>query len=144
MSVVARIEALKDYDLESLRVEWKRLFGREAPGYGREHLRARLAYRIQELEFGGLTEDAKHRLAAINKAKAEEPVSREGIPVTGTVLVREYRGIKHEVRVLSKGFSYGDRSFKSLSQIAKAITGTTINGKAFFGLKPKPRTGAKP
>jgi hypothetical protein len=126
-----------------LKEKFRALYGKEPPTRNRKQVVARLAYRIQELAYGGLSAEAKERLTAIAEAhgapgeKKEEPRERKGAPAPGTKLVREYLGERHEVVVLEKGFQYRDGVFRSLSAIAKAITGSHMSGPAFFGTKRK-------
>ncbi len=139
-TVLSQITALEGMDLHQLRDRWRSLFDTEPPGYGKVMMRKRLAYRIQELAYGGLTEATKRKLREIHK-KAEERRRRERnsttLPVTGSVLVREHDGIRHEVTILDNGFEYAGKNWRSLSAIAKHITGTKWNGHAFFGLRSK-------
>ena len=104
-------------------------------------MKAGLAYRIQELAHGGLKRDTIERLRAL--AKQEEKGSKgsrrttvaTNRPVTGTRLVREWKGVEHHVTVLAEGFEYLGHPYGSLSVIAREITGTRWNGWVFFGLK---------
>ena len=89
-----------------------------------------LAYAIQEEQLGGLSPELKKLLASPD-AQAEPP--RRITP--GSVIVREYAGVRHEVFVVENGFSWQGRMYPSLSAIAKEITGTRWNGPRFFGLR---------
>ena len=102
----------------------------------RNHMVPILAYRAQEKAFGGLKESTVRMLRelALGNASKSQPIYR---PKTGTRYVREHNGKLHEVTVLDDGFEYEGESYRSLTEIAKAITGTKWSGPAFFGLKRK-------
>jgi hypothetical protein len=137
--VLAQIGALKSMDAQALKARWRELFDAEPPPYNRRFLESRLAYRIQELAYGGLKPATVERLAALaegvgGKANRRARVAQER-PITGTRLLREWHGVEHSVTVRDDGFEYQGRPFKSLSAIARLITGTRWNGWIFFGLK---------
>lgn len=139
-SVLSQIQGLKGLTAQGLKLRWRELMGSEPPAFNRTYLEQRLGYRIQELAFGGLGADARERLAALatqqDKAKASSRNRRiEERPVVGTKLIREWRGIEHQVTVHGDYYEYEGRPYKSLSAAARAITGTQWNGLAFFGLK---------
>lgn len=117
-----------------LRDMWQSYFDSPPPKFNKSTLVNRLAYRMQELEYGGLPQDIKNRLydaANGKKPKRKKLVTR---PVAGTKLIREYNDQEHHVTVLAKGFEYQGTVYKSLSGIAFKITGTRWNGNGFFGL----------
>jgi hypothetical protein len=97
------------------------------------------AYRIQELAYGGLSEETIERLDALaDELEGKKPKrghSLQDRPMAGTRLIREWRGIQHSVTVRQEDFEYKGRPYKSLSAIARLITGTQWNGLVFFGLK---------
>jgi hypothetical protein len=139
-TIVAKISALKHKPTPDLRKMWKDLFETEAPRQNRKFLESRLAYRIQELEYGGLKPATIQRLEALGEeldgGKAEVRSRRtDDRPISGTRLIREYQGVEHCVTVLADGFDYQGRPYKSLSAIARAITGTRWNGWVFFGIR---------
>ena len=144
-SVLAQLAALKGAPAPLLKARWRELFDSEPPAYNRRFLESRLAYRIQELAYGGLSRETVARLQAMAKQyagqKLEErkarPVSR---PVAGTKLIREWEGVEHCVTVRRDDFEYLGTPYKSLSSVARAITGTRWNGWIFFGLK-SPQSG---
>ena len=116
------------------------LFGTEPPGYNRRFLESRLAYRIQELAYGGLKPETIRRLEALGEQFADRSVTRrrirhDAMPIAGTRLLREWQGIEQTVTVLAEGYEWQGRPYRSLSAIARAITGTRWNGLVFFGLK---------
>jgi len=139
--VPARLAALPGMPIAELKAEWRRLFGTEPPPYNRKFLESRLAYRIQELAYGGLKPETVARLEALGEQlDGGNLVLRriragEDRQIAGTRLVREYQGIQHTVTVLADGFEYEGRPYRSLSAIARHITGTRWNGWSFFGLK---------
>ena len=119
---------------------WHKLYNRTAPpGIRREILVPFLAYRIQENAHGGLKPTTLAELRRIARAldknrMSNGPVVRTRIK-TGTRLFREWRGHTHEVFVTESGYEYRRVSYRSLSEIARKITGTRWSGPAFFGLK---------
>ena len=136
--IPARLAALKTMALPELKAEWRTLFGTEPPGYNRRFLESRLAYRIQELAYGGLKPETLKRLEALGEqydSATGRRARNEARPVTGTRLVREYKRIEQTVTVLADGYEWEGRPYRSLSAIARAITGTRWNGLVFFGLK---------
>ena len=128
-TVLARLAALKTLPIPQLKQQWRNLFDGEPPPYNRRFLEHRLAYRIQELAFGGLKAETLARLEAI----AEE-LHRSGnigrfrqardMPVAGTQLIREWQGVEHRVTVRDDGFEYQGAPYKSLSAIARERDGT--------------------
>ena len=140
-TVLARLAALKTLPIPNLKQQWRDLFGTEPPAFNRRYLESRLAYRIQELAYGGLKPETIERLEALAADLEDNPSARgqraPARPVTGTQLVRDWQGVEHRVTVLDSGFEYQGRPFKSLSAIARAITGTRWNGLLFFGLKSR-------
>jgi Protein of unknown function (DUF2924) len=140
-SVLAQLAALKGLPTQDLKRRWRELFDTEPPPYNRRFLQTRLAYRVQELAFGGLGPETVERLEAIAEdLDGGDPTKRrrrpaEDRPIAGTRLIREWQGIEHCVTVLDDGYEYQRRPYRSLSAIARAITGTRWNGLVFFGLK---------
>ena len=139
-TVLAQIAALKEKPINALKQKWRDLFETEPPPYNRRFLEHRLAYRIQELAYGGLKPETVRRLRQLaeeldggNPARRRQ--SANSRPVAGTRLIREYQGVEHCVTVRDDGYEYQGRPYKSLSAIARAITGTRWNGLTFFGLK---------
>jgi hypothetical protein len=105
----------------------------------REFLLNELAWKIQERASGGLKPSVRQRLEAFARALERGAIPRELDPVSrlrpGITLIKEWRGRKHAVAVLERGFAYQGKTYQSLSQIARAITGTRWNGPVFFGLR---------
>ena len=138
--VLARLVALKNTPTPQLKEQWRQLFEGEPPAFNRRYLESRLAYRIQELAYGGLKPDTVRRLEKLGEELdggridvRKRPANDR--PISGTRLIRDYQGIEHCVTVRDNDFEYQGRPYKSLSAIARAITGTQWNGLAFFGLK---------
>ena len=141
-TLLARIADLKSTPTADLKSQWRELFGKEPPPYNRNYLQSRLAYRIQELSLGGLKPQTIARLEALGEVLDGGKPEKRKIPaasrlITGTQLIREYQGVPHTVIVRDTDFVYEGRPYKSLSAIARAITGTRWNGLMFFGLKRK-------
>jgi hypothetical protein len=130
-SVDPELAKIRDLSLDELRACWRDITKQSAPKVLSRDLLARMiAYRIQEKAFGGLSRETRKILDRL--AKGEEPVRRLKV---GTVIVREYQGTLHEVMVLPGGFTWREKTYSSLSTIARAITGTSWNGPRFFGLR---------
>jgi hypothetical protein len=139
-TVLAQVAALKSTPTPALKTRWRELFATEPPPYNRRFLESRLAYRIQELAFGGLKPETVKRLQALGEQLdgGNIVVRRTRVddrPIAGTRLIREWQGVEHCVTVLADGYEHQGRPYKSLSAVARAITGTRWNGWVFFGLK---------
>ncbi|TAN64035.1 MAG: DUF2924 domain-containing protein [Magnetospirillum sp.] len=137
-AILTQVAALPTLPTPRLKAMWRELTGTEPPPYNRTFLVKRLAYRIQELAFGGLSVKAERRLDDLvdeldgkKKPKAKDMTA----PVAGTKLIREWQGGLHEVTALADGFEWRGRRYQSLSAVARAITGTRWNGPLFFGLR---------
>jgi hypothetical protein len=130
--------------LDRLRQRWRALFGTDAPAYSAEHMIRRLAYRLQELHYGGLADAVQKTLAQVAAdetgiAGARRAARRRrqaaNVPAPGTRLVRQWRGQRHEVTVCHDGtFEYAGKRFRTLSAVAKVISGQHCSGPKFFGL----------
>jgi hypothetical protein len=139
-TVLPRLAALKTAPIADLKQQWRTLFGKEPPPFSRTYIQSRLAYRIQELAYGGLKPEIVARLEALGEQLDGGNITLRRIrsdakPIAGTRLVREYQGIEHTVTVLADGYEWQGRPYQSLSAVARAITGTRWNGLVFFGLK---------
>lgn len=156
--MAARIRALQDMTVPELRVRYAEVFGQETTSRHKDFLRRKIAWRMQMLEEGDLSERARRRAAELaNEAdiRVRPPKDDDGgyvpaperthvetfgrvhdarLPMPGTVLTREYRGKRLRVTVLDSGFEYDGRVFRSLSAVARDVTGGTWNGYLFFGL----------
>ena len=132
--LLARLPVMDHQELQQL---WRELFGQDpSPGMRRNHMIPILAYRAQEKAFGGLKESTVRTLRELALGIASEAQAAYR-PKTGTRYVREHNGKLHQVTVLDDAFEYEGQNFRSLTEIAKAITGTKWSGPAFFGLKRK-------
>ena len=139
-AVLARLAALKTMPTLGLKQQWRDLFETEPPPYNRGYLESRLAYRIQELAYGGLKPETIERLEALaEQFDGGDPAKRrmrmDDRPIAGTRLIREWQGVEHCVTVRDNDYEYQGRPYKSLSAVARAIAGTRWNGWVFFGLK---------
>ena len=137
-ALTAEIAGLSKASITDLRERWKTLYGKEPSGYiGRSLMIRAIAYRLQERALGGLKPSAQRVLDRIGAGRSEAGL--EPIPTrrasAGTVLIREWRGVSHRVTVLDHDVVYRGRRYKSLSEVARAITGTRWSGPLFFGLK---------
>ncbi len=139
--IPARLAALKTTSTLDLKQQWRELFETEPPAFNRRYLESRLAYRIQELAYGGLKPETVKRLEVLGEQLDGGNITTRRMrggdlkPITGTRLLREWQGVEHVVTVTADGFEWQGRPYKSLSAIARAITGTRWNGWVFFGLK---------
>lgn len=139
LSVAAQVAALPSLPIKELWMLWDRFFPKRPERPNRDYLESRVAYKLQEQAFGGLSPDTRRRLANIgirhSKIK-ERRKSRDIHLAPGTVLVREWRERDHKVTVTAEGtFEYEGRFFKSLSAVARHIAGTPWSGPLFFGLR---------
>ncbi|MCQ0971456.1 DUF2924 domain-containing protein [Paracoccus sp. TK19116] len=138
--IPARLAALRTATTPDLKQQWRDLFDSEPPSFNRRYLESRLAYRIQELAYGGLKSETVRRLERLGEEldggdRKKSRIRADAMPITGTKLIREWQGVDHAVTVTADGFEWQGRPYKSLSAIARAITGTRWNGWVFFGLK---------
>lgn len=140
LEVAQRIEALCDLTPDALRKEWRRLYRTQPPRLSRDLLVRAIAYRIQELRYGGLSKATRRKLASLIEARdAGAEIAKGGAQQirAGARLVREWNGRTHTVIVEEEGFSYAGRSYLSLSAIAREITGARWSGPRFFGIATK-------
>ena len=124
--------------MPALRQRWAALFGDDpSPNLGRALLIRAIAYRLQEKAFAGLKPSTQRVLDRIadNRSKDAPQYIPKRRASAGTVLIREWRGVSHRVTVLDNEVVYRERRYKSLSEVARAITGSRWSGPLFFGLK---------
>jgi Protein of unknown function (DUF2924) len=138
--LVVQLDQLRQLTSEELLEQWRILFNVDPPAKLRSSLLVQgIAYRLQEKALGGLKPATLRLLERIaDDAAAGRPVSATPAKIhtsPGTVLMREWHGKKHQVTVMEDGFLYRAKRFRSLSQIARAITGARWSGPLFFGLK---------
>jgi len=128
--------------IKDLRDMWKERLGSEPPEIRSREVMARLlAWRVQAEASGGLDLPSERKLREIGDALKRtgiyEPKQRRDLS-PGVVVTREWKGRVHRVAVTTGGFEYDGRRFKSLSDVARTITGTRWSGPRFFGLEQKP------
>jgi Protein of unknown function (DUF2924) len=147
--VAQQTERLRDLTMAELRETYQQLFGDRSLTFNRQYLFRRIAWRLQALAEGDLSERARDRaLSLARDADLRTRPSRQfhaftiesskrdwRLPAVGTILKRSCGGTLHKVKVCADGFEYQGRKFPSLSAAAFAITGTRWNGYSFFGLK---------
>ena len=129
--IADEVEALERLDLHQLRDEWRRRYGPVASFRSPELFRLMLAWRMQASAHGGLDPETRNALA--RKGTIEAEGRHLGI---GATVRREWRGEEVAVTVTEQGFTWGERTFRSLSAAASAIAGSKWNGPRFFGLRP--------
>jgi Protein of unknown function (DUF2924) len=144
-ALAREIAELSDLDAQALRQQWVTLLGGDPPlTLGRSTLIHAIAYRLQERVLGGLKPST---LRILNRVAGETtsaddkraPALKTG---AGTVLIREWRGVTHRVTVLDEEVVYRGRRYKSLSEVARLITGTHWSGPLFFGLRNRSKEKA--
>ena len=160
-AVLREIEQLRSLTVSGLRAKYRELFGEDSRSGNKDYLYRRIAWRLQANAEGDLSERARRRALEIandadlrvrapkatidadaNKRTTVMAISGARdprLPKPGTLLTREFKGAMHVVKVLSDGFEYEGRSYKSLSRIATDIAGTRWNGFVFFGLDREAR-----
>ena len=137
-AVAVKLEALAEMDYDALRAEWRRLYRAQAPKrVSRDLLMLGVAWKVQERAYGGLGAATKRRLADLAKTMEQDgDLARNRVArlKPGARLVREWRGETHTVIVLDDGFEWRGDRWRSLSVIAREITGAHWSGPRFFGL----------
>jgi Protein of unknown function (DUF2924) len=142
ISTIAReIEALYETPLSDLKDRWRTLYRTDPPPrISRDLIVRAVAYRIQEKALGGVKPSSCRLLTRVAAdASARRPIAATAQPALkpGTVLLREWRGSEHKVFVREDGIRFNGKSYKSLSEVARRITGTNWSGPLFFGLKQR-------
>ena len=122
MQVSMQIALLERRSISELQEIWKKYFDAPPTTYNKEFYISRIAHRIQELAYGGLS------------ANQQKLIANMYLPPAGTRIVREYLGVENVVTVMKDGFEYNGMKYSSLSAVAKKITGRKISGRYFFGL----------
>jgi hypothetical protein len=154
-SIVAEIEALRQLKVGALRARCREVFGEESRSSNKQFLFRRIAWRLQARAEGDLSERVRRRALEIAddadlrirapesffvQSAAGSPLDRTGagrdrrLPATGTLLTRQFENRRIVVKVLEDGFEYQSQRYRSLSAIAREVTGTRWNGPLFFGL----------
>jgi len=151
---LSQIMALRENSLGELKTKYEELFpAQKAPSNNKVFLWRKITYRLQELEYGGISAEAQSKIqqliqqydpinnkalrpdAAIEKQPKKKDLSRDKrLPIPGTVITKEYKGIKLQIKILGAGFEYNGKIYKSLTAIAKEVTGAHWNGYLFFNL----------
>lgn len=142
-SEIARLFELKASELKDL---WRAVYGNEPPPRSsRKLLISAIAYKIQERAFGGLKPSVIRMLehASVDLRGSRVPHARKITRAsTGTILIREWQGKSHHVTVLARGVLYRKKNYRSLSQVARVITGCRRSGPLFFGLRVRSEKGS--
>lgn len=137
--VEAELERLPSTRIAELRIRYRELFRTEPPkAFGPDLLRRSIAYRTQENAYGGLSRETRRLLDRLIKEYWTKPNGKITLPrrvKNGSVIVREWQGVTHRVMVLEDSFAWQGKTWSSLSEIAREITGTRWNGPRFFGLR---------
>jgi len=136
--LASELAGLSILDRADLVTRWQDLYGIAPPrGISQALMIRAIAYRMQEQALGGLKPATQRFLTKVAGEVADE--QKMTAPPTavkpGTRLLREWHGVTHEVILLEKGAQYGDKQYRSLSEVARAITGARWSGPLFFGLK---------
>jgi Protein of unknown function (DUF2924) len=155
------IDQLRQMTTAQLQLKYRELFGQPSHSNHKDYLFRRVAWRMQALAEGGLSErarqyareiatDADLRLCAPKQLVESEPAVRVAnasrqldprVPAPGTQLIKQYKDKTLAVTVLEDGYQYEERVYKSLSAIARQVTGTQWNGYVFFGLRLRQEQG---
>jgi hypothetical protein len=152
--VPSQLAELDEMTVSQLAQKFRDLYGTPTRARNKPYLQKRLGWRIQELAYGGLPASATKRIEELGddmperwrmkqdaKVRAAAQVALEPrdsrVPPVGTVLRRIFEGVTHEVTICAEGFVYEGERYKTLSAIARHITGTPWNGFLFFGLKKR-------
>jgi hypothetical protein len=151
-SLDIEIARLRGLDVGELRARWHTVFRRRAPPHLPRHLLFRiLAYRLQADQLGDLDADTRRLLDRIGSGPAERidrlvaDLNRSRTELRpGTLLTREWDGHLQRVMVLADGFAWNGKTYRSLSKVAFAMTGSRWNGPRFFGLRDRPSSEAQP
>jgi hypothetical protein len=145
--ISAGIAPLFDLKVNELKDRWRSIYGTEPPPRSsRKLLVSAIAYRMQERVFGGLKPSVRRLLERVSEDAGGQRISRTR-PVTrasaGTVLIRDWQGKSHHVTVLDRGVLYRKKNYRSLTQVARVITGCRWSGPLFFGLRGRTREGSR-
>lgn len=159
--VIEQIQALQRMTVAELRTRWVEMYGEESRSRNRQYLWRRLAWRVQEIAHGGLSDAAKTRITelapdtfvrsrvpngfqppAVEAVQVERPrrAARDPrLPSPGTVITRRWRGRELRLLVLDDGYEFDGVRHASLSEAARAVTGSHWNGKLFWGVTRRKR-----
>ena len=144
-AIAKQVEALRDMTVAELREKYAKVFGEETQCRHRRHIQKRIAWRLQANEEGGLSQRALRRAEELaNEVDLRmlapsrtvvghfKPSQDRRLPMPGATITREYQGRTISVTVLGEGFEYEGQVYRSLTAVAKAVTGTHWNGFHFF------------
>lgn len=151
---LVEIMELREKSLAELKAKYEELFdGKKAPSSNKVYLWRKIAYKLQEIEHSGLSAEAQGKIGEFiqkydpinnkslrpgvnpdNKGKKLKLSRDKRLPIPGTIITKEYKGTTLEVKVLEKDFEYSNKQYRSLTAIAKEVTGAHWNGYLFFGL----------
>lgn len=139
-NVLAQLAALPSKTTAELKTLWRSLYDSAPPPYNKPALVKRLAYRIQELSYRSLSPRAEAKLNQLieeedRRVRGKSPVRKGDRLMPGTRLVRSWQGVEHVATVCVDGYEYEGRPYRSLSAIARTITGTRWSGPLFWGLR---------
>jgi len=153
-TTLSQVMELKEKSLDELKAKYEELFpSQKAPSNNKVYLWRKIAYRMQELEYGGIPSEVQGKIEEFIQKydpvnnKSLRPITNTGssskksrlsrdkrLPIPGTVITKGYKGISLQVKVLESGFEYNNKIYKSLTAIAKEVTGAHWNGYLFFNL----------
>jgi hypothetical protein len=141
-SILKQIAELYEMPIKALKERYQALVPEGSTPSNKDYLIRRIAHKLQEDAFGGLSQPAKARLEVLKKEL--DPLSDLGqkkttdgssrLPLPGTIISKTYKGQLIQVKVLQKGFEYAGKPYRSLSRVAKEVTGVHQSGFVFFGL----------
>jgi hypothetical protein len=137
-ALTAEIASLSKLDTDELRKRWRAMCGKvPSREIGRSLLTRAIAYRLQEWAYGGLKSATCRLLARAAEETASGSARRPQARMAqaGTVLIRQWQGTAHRVTMLDDGVSFNGKRYRSLSEVARAITGSHWSGPRFFGLR---------
>jgi hypothetical protein len=138
-ALAAEVASLSKLGIDELRERWKAIYGK-APSQeiGRSFLTRAIAYHLQERAYGGLKPSTRRLLARVAEetATGSSPKKHQIRKAqSGTILIREWQGNAHRVTMLDDGVSFNGKHYRSLSEVAREITGSRWSGPRFFGLR---------
>ena len=152
-ALLREIKLIKDMNIKELHRRYVELFGQpKEPVDSKAYLIKRITYRLQELEYGGLSEKTRNKAQELiklydpvnnkalrlgekaNNASEMFPQRDRRVPIPGSTLSKDYRGQLIQVKVLEKGFEYNGKIYRTLTSVARAITNASWNGYTFFNL----------
>ena len=145
-SVLKQVASLNNLNIQELKSFFVTLHGMEPLVYNKDYLIKRLAHRLQEIEFGGVSERVMNRLDEVldengydeNAMQTKRRRSRltplKNQPIIGSLFIRDWNGNRYQVTAIGGGFEYDGKRYRSLTAVAGVITGQHISGRKFFGL----------